>query len=34
LAIWLMSGAQFVGDVYPGAVDTSWQVKGTLGGLP
>ena len=34
LAIWLMSGAQFVGDVYPRAVDTAWQVKGTLSGLP
>jgi hypothetical protein len=34
VAIWLMSGAHFVGDVYPRVVDTAWQVKGTLGGLP
>jgi hypothetical protein len=34
LSIWMMSGAQFVGDEYPRAVDTAWQIKGTLGGLP
>ena len=30
VAIWLMDGARFVGDVYPRWVDTAWQMQGLL----
>jgi Trypsin len=30
VAIWLMDGVRFVGDVYPRWVDTTWQIKGLL----
>ncbi|WP_437811126.1 FG-GAP-like repeat-containing protein [Sorangium sp. So ce1078] len=30
VAIWLMHGAHFVGDLYPRQVDNSWAIKGLL----
>ena len=30
VGIWLMAGAQFVGDAYPRLVDNRWQIKGLL----
>jgi hypothetical protein len=30
VGIWLMNGAHFVGDAYPGSPDSGWQIKGLL----
>jgi hypothetical protein len=30
VAIWLMDGAHFIGDVYPRRVERAWQIKGLL----
>jgi hypothetical protein len=30
VAVWLMDGGRFVGDVYPPKVDNGWRIQGLL----
>lgn len=34
LAIWLLDGIRFVGDLYPPAADTSWEIEALLSPAP